>query len=155
MRLRLVTCALAVLVAVAGAGIPADAKPAKPKKVKVYAQGQVYCPASVLVAGSVVIQAGRCYTLYVIREPRGTFLAFAAPQAFIPPGQIVRLTTPAGAKAKAKILYLVPIQTRAVLVPVNAMTPVAVRVEDFGPQVSIVLTSVSAPNVVLIFQVRL
>lgn len=155
MRLRVVTLALVVLMVLAAAGGVAYAKPAKPLKVKVYAQGQVYCPASVLVVGSLVIQAGRCYTLYVIRDTRGTFLAFAAPQAFIPPGQIVRLSTPAGAKAKAKIIYLVPIQTTAALVPVNTMTLVAVRVEDFGPQVSIVLTSVSAPKIVLIFQIRL
>ncbi|MGH2452774.1 MAG: hypothetical protein ACRDF5_03290 [bacterium] len=153
--MRLFAGLLVVLLSVALLGIAADAKPAKPLKVKAYGQGQVYCPASVLVAGGIIIRAGRCYTLYVIRDGRGTFLAFAQPQAFIPPGQIVRLNTPAGAKVKGRIFYLVPIQTTAVLVPMNTMTLVAVRVEDFGPQVAFVLTSVSAPNLTLVFQVRL
>ncbi len=155
MRLRLQASVLVVLLSVAMLGVAADAKPAKPLKVKLYGQGQVFCPASVLVAGGVIIRTGRCYTLYVIRDARGTFLAFADPAVSIPPGQIVRLSTPAGAKAKAKIIYLVPIQTTVVLVSVNTITPVAVRVEDFGPQVAFVLTSVSAPNVTLVFQVRL
>lgn len=153
--MRLFAGLLVVLLSVALLGLAADAKPAKPLKVKVYGQGQVYCPASVLVAGGIIIRTGRCYTLYVIRDGRGTFLAFAQPQAFIPPGQIVRLNTPAGAKVKGRIFYLVPIQTTAVLVPLNTMTLVAVRVEDFGPQVAFVLTSVSAPNLTLVFQVRL
>lgn len=152
---RVVASVLIILLGVTLLGVAADAKPAKPHKVKIYGQGQVYCPASVLIAGSIIIRTGRCYTLYVVREPRGTFLAFAEPQAFIPPGQIVRLSTPAGRKARGRIFYLVPIQTTAVLVPVNTITPVAVRVEDFGPQMAFVLTSVSAPNVTLVFQVRL
>ncbi|HEV8340439.1 MAG TPA: hypothetical protein VGR25_12410 [bacterium] len=146
---------LVLLLAVTVIGITAEARPAKPLKVKAYAQGQVFCPTSVLVAGGVVIQTGRCYTLYVIREGRGTFLAFAQPQAFIPPGQIVRLSTPAGAKTKGRIFYLVPIRTTAVLLPMNTMTAVAVRVEDFGPQTAFVLTSVPTPNIVVVFQVRL
>lgn len=155
MRLRWIASLLVVLLIVAVVGIAAEAKPAKPLKVKAYGQGQVFCPTTVLIAGGIVIQTGRCYTLYVIRDGRGTFLAFAQPQAFIPPGQIVRLSTPAGAKARAKIIYLVPIRTTVVLLPVNTMTLVAVRVEDFGPQVAVVLTSVPAPNLTVVFQVRL
>lgn len=155
MRMRLIATVLVGFLSIAVVGIAAEARPAKPHKVKAYTQGQVYCPASVLVAGGVIIQTGRCYTMYVIRDARGTFLAFAEPQSFIPPGQLVRLSTPAGAKVKGRIFYLVPIRTTAVLLPMNTITPVAVRVEDFGPQMAFVLTSVSAPNITLIFQVRL
>lgn len=155
MSMRLTAGVLIVFLTVAVSGLAAEARPAKPHKVKAYAQGQEYCPVSVLVAGGVLIQPGRCYTLYVIRDGRGTFLAFAHPQAFIPPGQIVRLSTPAGAKTKGRIFYLVPIRTTAVLLPMNTITPVAVRVEDFGPQTAFVLTSVSTPNIIVVFQVRL
>lgn len=153
--MRIAAGLLIVLLGLTLLGVAAEAKPAKPLKVKTYGQGQVFCPTSVLVAGGIVIQTGRCYTLYVLREPRGTFLAFAEPRAFIPPGQIVRLSTPAGRKARGRIFYLVPIQTTAVLVPMNTITLVAVRLEDFGPQIAFVLTSVSAPNLTLVFQVRL
>ncbi len=73
---------------------------------------------------------------YVLREQRGTFFAFAAADARIPPGQIVRLSTPAGAKLKGRIFYLVPIRTVTTL-PLNSMTLVAVRVEDFGPRCTV------------------
>ncbi len=137
------------------AGAAPKAKSAKPLKVKVYAQGEAFCPTAVLVFGSIIIQAGRCYTLFILRESPGTFLAFADPGAKIPPGQLVRLTTPAGAKVKGRIFYLVPIQTTAVLVPLNTITLAAVRVEDFGPRLTIVLTSTAVPNVTVTFTVRL
>ncbi len=155
MIMRYIAGLLILVLTVAVSGIAAEAKPAKPLKVKTYAQGQFFCPSSVLVAGGIVIRTGRCYSLYVIRDGRGTFLAFAQPQASIPPGQIVRLSTPAGAKTKGRIFYLVPIQTMAILLPMNTITPVAVRVEDFGPQTAFVLTSVTTPNIVVVFQVRL
>lgn len=153
--MRWIASLLILLLAVAVTGIAAEARPAKPLKVKTYAQGQLFCPTSVLVAGGIVIRTGRCYSLYVIRDGRGTFLAFAQPKAFIPPGQIVRLSTPAGAKTKGRIFYLVPIRTTAILLPMDTITPVAVRVEDFGPQAAFVLTSVPTPNVVVVFQVKL
>lgn len=127
----------------------------KAPKIKIHAKGEVFCPAAALVFGNIVISASRCYILFVMRDSRGTFLAFAAPDAKIPPGQLVRLNTPAGAKLKGRIFYLVPIQTTAVVVPVNSIRLVAVRAEDFGPRLTITLTSVPAPNVTLTFQVRL
>jgi hypothetical protein len=125
----------------------------KPLKIKHLNQGDLYCPTAVLVYGNVVIQSGRCYTLFVMRDPYGTYLAFGQPG--IPPGQLVRLNTPAGAKVRGRIFYLVPIQATAVLVPVNTITLVAVRAEDYGPQVSVVLVGVPAPNVTVVFNVRL
>lgn len=125
----------------------------KPVKVKHLKQGELYCPTAVLVYGNVVIQSGRCYALFVMRDPYGTYLAFGQPG--IPPGQFVRLNTPAGAKVRGRIFYLVPIHATAVLVPVNTITLVAVRAEDFGPQVSVILVGVPVPNVTVVFNVRL
>lgn len=139
----------------AAAAPAAPAKPAKPARVKVYAQGEVFCPASVLVVGNVVIAAGRCYVVHVLRDNRGAFLAFAAPDAKIPPGQLVRLNTPAGAKVRGRIFFLVPIRTAAVTVPVNVITPVAFRVENLGPALIFTITSTPAPNLAITFQVRL
>jgi len=126
---------------------------AKPVKVKHLKQGDAYCPSATLVVGNIIIQGGRCYTLFVMRDSFGTFLAFGRPG--IPPGQLVRLNTPAGAKVKGRIFYLVPIRTTTVIVPINTITLVAVRADDFGPRVAIVLVGVPAPNVTVIFNVRL
>lgn len=150
---------LLVFILVLALGTPSMAAPgpkAKPLKVKIYDQGETFCPSAALVYGSVIIQAGRCYTLFVLQEATGTFLAFGPPgPPMIPPGQLVRLSTPAGVKVRGRIFYLVPIQTTAVLVPVNTITVVGARVEDFGPRLNIILVGVPAPNVVVIFNVRL
>lgn len=140
-------------VAAAGPGKPPAA--GRPAKVKAYAQGQVFCPTSALVVGNIVIQPGRCYVVYVLRDVRGTFLAFAPPGAFIPPGQLVRLNTPAGAKLKGRIFYLVPVSTTATVIPMNSVTLVTFRTEDFGPRLTITLTSPSMPNLSVTFQVKL
>ncbi len=130
-------------------------KPMKPLKVKIHAQGQAFCPTSALIVGSVVISSGRCYVVYVLRDSRGTFLAFADPAFRIPPGQIVRLSTPAGAKMRGRIFYLVPIQPSVVIVPMNSFMLVAFRTEDFGPRLTLTLTSSPAVNLFVVFQVRL
>jgi len=156
----LLVTALTTALALGAAAAPGPKGPkehpglkSKPVKIKHLKQGQLYCPTAVLVYGNVVIQSGRCYTLFVMRDPYGTYLAFGQPG--IPPGQIVRLNTPAGAKVRGRIFYLVPIHATAVLVPVNTITLVAVRAEDFGPQVSVVLVGVPVPNVTVVFNVRL
>lgn len=118
-------------------------------------QGNVFCPSTVLIHGNIVIQPGRCFTLAVLRNAQGTFLAFAEPGIRIPPGQLVRLSTPAGAKLKGRIFFLVPIQTTAVLVPVNTVTLVPVRVEDVGPRVSITIISTPTPNLTVIFNTQI
>jgi hypothetical protein len=91
----------------------------------------------------------------VTRESRGTFLAFLAPGAKIPPGQLVRLNTPAGAKLKGRIFYLVPIQPSVVILPVNNVMLVATRVEDYGSRMSLTVIGTPAPNLTAIFTVRL
>jgi hypothetical protein len=151
--LGLIGMLVTALVPPAQAAPGPKAKPPKPLKVKVYGRGDAFCPPGVLVFGRVVIAAGRCYTLFIVRQGGGSFLAFAAPEARIPPGQLVRLTTPAGAKLRGRIFYLVPLSATAVWIPLNTMTLVAVRVEDFGPRVVVLLTD--RPGVSVTFTVRL
>ena len=148
--------ALLVILTLASASVAAPGpKGPKPLKIKVHAAGELFCPTSVLVYGNVVIATGRCYIVYVLRDSRGTFLAFVAPNAKIPPGQIVRLSTPAGAKVKGRIFYLVPIQTTAVVVPMNSIMLVAVKAEDFGPKLSLTIVGTPTPNLTVVFNVRL
>ena len=73
-------------------------------------RGELFCPAAALVYGNIIIPARQCYVLSVLRDDRRTFLAFVPPDAHIPPGQLVRLNTPAGPKLKGR-MFLVPIQT--------------------------------------------
>jgi len=153
------TRAVLILMLVLALPMPSLAAPGpkmKPFKVRVYDRGEEFCPSAALVYGGVIIQGGRCYTLFVLREASGTFLAFGPPgPPMVPPGQIVRLSTPAGAKWRSRVYYLVPIQTNVVLVPVNTVTLVSVRAEDFGPRFQVTLVGVPSPNVVVIFNVRL
>src|SRR5579884_968507 len=88
-----------------------------PAKVLVREAGQPFCPPAALVSGTLVIPGGRCYTLAVLRDTRGTFLAVMEPGAKIPPGQLVRLSTPAGPKLRRRIFFVVPLETPVVLVP--------------------------------------
>lgn len=131
---------------------PGKGYKAKPAKVKVHASGEAFCPTTVLSVGGIVIRSGRCYMVYALRDPRGTFLAFADPGYRIPPGQIVRLSTPAGAKVKGRIFYLVPIRPAVMIVPLNSIILVGFRTEDYGPRLTFTLVGVPAPNVVVTFE---
>jgi len=130
-------------------------KGGRPPVVTTLKKGQAFCPSSALIFGSIVIQPGRCYILLTLRNSQGTFLAFAAPDTKIPPGQLVRINTPAGAKLRGRIFYLVPIRTNLELVPVNSVTVVAAHVEDSGPQLSITLVDTPLPNLPVLFAVHL
>ncbi len=150
---RLAALAVVVLTLVLVATAQAGPRVVREREMVVQ-QGKVFCPSTALIHGNVVIPAGRCFTLAVLRNAQGTFLAFAEPGIRIPPGQLVRLTTPAGAKLKGRIFFLVPIQTTAVLVPVNTVTLVPVRVEDVGPRVSVTIISTLTPNLTVIFNAQ-
>lgn len=117
-------------------------------------KGEPFCPAAPLVYGKIVIPAKQCYVLSVLRDSRGTFLAFVPPDAHIPPGQLVRLNTPAGPKLKGR-MFLVPIQTAVALVPVDTFTLVAAHIEDSGPRLTIVLVGTPVPNLTVVFGVQL
>jgi hypothetical protein len=125
-----------------------------PPKVVTRSAGQVFCPPATLVYGTVLIPGGRCYVLSVLRNSGGTFLAFVPPGSRIPPGQLVRLRTPAGPKLKGR-LFLVPLRTPVVLVPVDTVMLVATRVVDYGSRLAIVLLGTAAPGLTVVFNVHL
>jgi len=152
---------VAVLVVVVAAAPAASAGPKGPGgptgghgKAFVRGKGEPFCPAAPLVYGEIVIPAKRCYVLSVLRDSRGTFLAFVPPDAHIPPGQLVRLNTPAGPKLKVR-MFLVPIQPAVALVPVDTFTLVAAHIEDSGPRLTIVLVGTPVPNLTVVFGVQL
>jgi len=148
--IRVIAIVSLVVLAITSTGLAAPAK----QRTVTYEPGQQFCPSKVLLAGKVVVQPGRCYALFVLRDNRGTFLAFASPEAQIPPGQLVRLTTPAGAKLRGHLFYLVPIVTTVAIVPVGTVTNVTVRSEDEGPRLSLTIISTPSPNLTVIFTVR-
>jgi len=132
----------------------AEAKP-KGRRAKLYRAGEVFCTSHALVwgTGSVVIR-DRCYVIGLLRSRDGTFLAFLDPAAPVPPGQLVRLNTPAGAKLRGRIFYLVPVQT-VVAVPLDTLVVVPMRVEEDEGRVTVILTGPRAPNLTVVFSVRL
>ncbi len=160
----IIAVALAVVL-VGGAAAAVDAGPKfkqdKPPKIKLHAKGEAFCPSAALVVGNIVIAPGRCYTIYALRDSRGTFLAFADPAYRIPPGQLVRLGTPAGAKLKGRIFYLVPIRPSVVIVPMRTPPERSLRVmarvstPAMPGTLSRTRVGVPAPNVVVSFNVRL
>lgn len=142
-----VIATLAVLPAAAGPG-PKSGPGAPPpgQQAMVRHAGDPFCPTRTLVAGSVIIPAGQCFMLSVLRDRTGTFLAFVPQGEKIPPGQLVRLNTPAGPKLKGR-LFLIPLSTTAALVPLNTLTLVAAQILDLGTLIRIVLTGMSAPPI--------
>jgi hypothetical protein len=107
---------------------------AKEKRIKVkeYEQGHAYCPPRALVMGNVIVPAGRCYKLAVLRDNRGAFLAFMEPSVKISSGRITRLDSSEGRRARGRIFFLVPIQNTAqvALVPVNTIQLIRLHEED-------------------------
>src|SRR5262249_31196312 len=149
----LITLTLAVPSPVAAPQWESGGTEGPPGKVLAREAGQTFCPSVTLVYGSILIPAGRCYVLSVLRNGQGTFLAFVPPDSKIPPGQLVRLNTPAGPKLKGRI-FLVPIRPTVVLVPLDTMTLVATRIEDFGPRLGIMLVGTAVPHLTVVFDVR-
>ena len=102
-------------------------------------QGASYCFNRVVVFGPLSVNTG-CYTFYMVGPPGGTFLGFGPNGAsLIPPGQVVRLNTPAGAKVKGRLFYLVPITAAGVRIPVDTIQATAVKVNVSGTRVLFVL----------------
>lgn len=136
---------LLITVSVVGTTRPAAAAPepvdkqATERATERAEKAATYCPRAALLFGKIVIPAGRCYVLYLIRDARGLFLVFAAPGAKIPPGQLVRLNTPAGAKLKGRIFYWVPVQGGGFNPPANTVLITPVRVQELGPRLVITL----------------
>jgi len=111
-----------------------------------------YCFVRDVVFGNVVIAGGRCYVTYLLHTPTGGLLGFGpAGPGRIPPGQLVRLNTPAGAKERGRLFYTLPLSASIVTIPVNTMHPVSVWFAlqggqlvvtiPVGPQVTTVIYS--------------
>lgn len=98
-------------------------------------QGASYCFNRVLVFGPITVNTG-CYSFYMLGTSSGTFLGFAPfGTALFPPGQIVRLGTPAGAKVRGTLFYLVPITVGNVRIPVDTIQATIVKVNTAGNRV--------------------
>jgi hypothetical protein len=112
-------------------GPPGHGPRAGAEAVLVTKQGDAYCFARPLVVGDLRIAGGRCYTFYLLRTARGAFVALGpAGPPLVPPGQIVRLTTPAGAKVKGRLFYLIPVTVPVTVIPVDTITVVTVVVRS-------------------------
>jgi hypothetical protein len=99
------------------------------KTVKVTRQRDAFCFDRGLVRGDVLIAGGRCYTTYIVRTRTGGFLVFGpSGRSMIPPGQLVRLSTPAGKKLRGRLFYWVPIARPVTVMPVDTMRYVPVVV---------------------------
>ncbi len=155
-RLVSLILALALVAAAAPPGAADGEHRGKPKWVRVHPRGQAFCPSNTLVSrGGVVIERGRCFVVSVIRERRGTFLAFFQPSVVMPAGNVIALSSPLGVRLREQVVFLVPIATTAALVPVNTIVFVPVQEEFFGAQESLLLVAPASPSVTVIFNVRL
>ncbi|MDR5683770.1 MAG: hypothetical protein QN163_07080 [Armatimonadota bacterium] len=116
-------------------GIPAAAGPggARPDPA-----AALFCPDRSVAVGAVVIRAGRCYRTAVLRTERGVSLLFLQPGVWIPPGQLVRMNTPAGPKLQGRVFYTVPLQLGQ---PVVARTPIG-TIQQVNVQLVIAPTGV-------------
>lgn len=139
----------------APAAVPGQAPGSVPLLLSAIVRQQdryTYCFVRDVVFGNVVIAGGRCYATYLLHTPTGGLLGFgAAGPGRIPPGQLVRLNTPAGAKERGRLFYTLPLAASIVSIPVNTMYPVSVLFGlqggqlvvtiPIGPQVTTVIYS--------------
>lgn len=132
MRRNLITAVLisSLLVPSVALAGPSGKGPDKPAKVAVVKQdGKAFCFERAIALGGVVVTGGRCYTFYLLRNHQGAFLAFGPPgPPMIPPGQIVRMSTPAGKKHKGRLFYLVPVNVPVSVIRVDEIRYVPVVV---------------------------
>ncbi len=107
---------------------------ARDKHVRVteYEQGHAYCPHRPLAIGNMIVPAGRCYKVAVLRDTRGAFLAFMDPAVRLPSGEIERLNSSEGRRVRGRIAFLVPIRSTSqiALIPVNTIQLIRLREED-------------------------
>ena len=116
----------------------AVASAAQPPKVKTVGQGQTYCPSRTIVNNKIAVKHGACYTLFVMRDAKKTYLAFG----------------PKDAKLGKRMLYRIPIKAGADIVPVNSVRIVGAKVEDFGTRVSLTILGTPSENLLVMFSVR-
>lgn len=157
-RLRVLWLAGVMMLTVAA--LPAAAGPAsrpgglpRPMEITSRKAGEVFCPTVGLVYRGVVVPAGRCYLIAVLRDTTKMFLAFAPEDSHLPPGQLVRLDTPAGPKLRGR-MFLAPIPTYSFLAPENTVRLVDTQIEDTGTHLSITVVGTPIPNLVVIFDLQ-
>jgi hypothetical protein len=109
-----------------------DDKHGKHVRVSEYAEGNAYCPRRPMTIGAVVVPAGRCYTLAMLRNQHGAYLAFLDPAIRLRRDRVARLTDWEGRHAWGGVLFLVPIPGNAqiALIPVNTIQLIRLRQED-------------------------
>ncbi len=143
---------LAVLIlAVALTALPSVQAWGHTTRVIVVQPGHSFCPSHTLALGSIIIQEGRCFSVFLMRTHQTAFFAFVPAGLFlIPPGQLVRLDTPLGARITSRIFLLLPITSTVTLLPVNTIRVVIVRIEDAGSTLGIRLVEDPATVVTVI-----
>jgi hypothetical protein len=139
------------------------------KRSKDFEKGEAFCPTHVLVVGTIIVQPGRCYVLAVLRNGRGTFLAFLNPSVRLSNRQGTNLDSDDGRKIAAKVIYLVPIGTTGLsaAIPMNTVQLVGIHEEDRheeegennnvdqgSDKVVLVVTGIPIPNLAVTFVVR-
>jgi hypothetical protein len=149
---------LGAVLVVAVAAVPIVTGPAPrslprlPGEIMSRRAGQAFCPSVPLAYRSVVVAAGRCYLIAVMRDSRGMFLAFAPEDTRIKPG-LVRLDTLDGRALKARLI-VVPIAMYKILAPVNTLALVSTEIEDAGMHFSIKVVDTPVANLVVTFDVQ-
>jgi hypothetical protein len=107
--------------------------------------GEAFCPAKQLLHGATVIPSARCYLMAILRDRRGTYLAFAPADTHLTPARPVRLDTPAAPTLRDRLL-LVPLATEVPLVPVNSLMLVPTRIDDSGARLRFVVLGTAAAD---------
>jgi hypothetical protein len=128
---------------------------AQSPKVKTVGAGQTYCPARTIVNNKIAVKQGACYTLFVMRDAKRTYLAFAAKDAKLAAGQAVPVSSAAGAAVVKKIRFKIPIRPAGEVVPVGAIRVVGAKVEDYGARVVFTLLGTPVSGVMVTFSVAM
>ncbi|HET7266066.1 MAG TPA: hypothetical protein VFL28_15490 [bacterium] len=156
-RLALLLLVGFVLSLLAPVSARADGKDDRHRRVTEYAEGNPYCPRRPIVVGRVVVPARRCYTLAVVRNDRGAYLAFLDPSVRLRRDEAERLGSLDGRRAWNQILFLVPVprDARIGMIPMNTIRLIRLREEDDededGPRPArsalVVMVPAAVPNV--------
>jgi hypothetical protein len=123
-------------------------------KVKTVGAGQTYCPTRTIVNNKVAVSRNACYTLFVMRDSKRHYLAFAAKDARLAAGQPLRMDSAAGAAVVKKVKYRIAIKPSGELVPAGSIQVVGAKVEDYGTRVVFTLLGTPVENVSVMFSVR-
>ena len=162
---KISVAAVLLVSALALTAIPAQAD----KRSKDFEKGEAFCPTHVLVVGTVIVQPGRCYVLAVLRNGRGTFLAFLNPSVRLSKQHGTNLDSDDGRQISARVIYLVPIGAAGISAGAISLNTVQlVRIHEVDEEgehendnqdqgngkVVLVVTGIPIPNLAVTFVVR-